>query len=193
MSSVLAPDYLRDRDEVWHEQPDDVENWSENYLSGACFPETGTGCWLHQSRPHHDPRFWSEIFTFALPGDRFLMSKGATLADPGRDGPTGPGLRYDCVEPYGRWTKRFPRLARLAEGDELRAGPLADGPLLAVDMDLEWECVGPPFDMDMSEQVWADIKAHYQQHGRIRGTIEWAGERLELSGFGMRDHSWGPR
>ena len=52
--------------------------------------------------------------------------------------------------------------------------------------------------MDMSEQVWADVKAHYQQHCRVSGTISLEGngieaERLDLDGFGMRDHSWGPR
>jgi hypothetical protein len=188
-----AIDYLRDDDEVWHEMPEGVQNWSENYLSGACFPEGGAGVWLHHSRPHHDQRFWEEVFTFALPGDRFLLSKGATLAIPGGNGAVGPGLTYDCVEPYKRWRKTFHGLARLVSGDEARSGPLADGPLVAVDMELDWVGAGPVFDMDMSDQVWAGVKAHYQQHCRVAGTIEFGGERLELEGFGMRDHSWGPR
>jgi len=75
--SVYAPDYLRARDEVWHDRPDGVPKWSENYLSGACFPQARAGVWLHQSRPQHDPRFWEEIFTFALPDGRLRAVEGS--------------------------------------------------------------------------------------------------------------------
>lgn len=60
-------------------------------------------------------------------------------------------------------------------------------------MDLVWTGSGPAYDMDMSEQTWAEVKAHYQQHCRVSGTIVFGDERLELEGVGMRDHSWGPR
>ncbi len=193
MQSQQSPGYLKDSDEVWHERPDGVPMWSENYLSGACFPGAGVGVWLHQSRPQHDARFWEEIFTVSLPGDRCLLAKGATLAIPHGNGPAGPALRYECVEPFRVWRKTFSGLARLVGGAEARLAPLADGPHLAVDMDLTWTCVGPPFDMDMSEQVWAETKAHYQQHCQVAGSIEFGGERIELEGVGIRDHSWGPR
>lgn len=191
--SQHSPGYLRDADEGWHIKPDGVPMWSENYLSGACFPAAGAGVWLHQSRPQHDPRFWEEVFTVSLPGDRYLLAKGATLGVPHGNGPIGPGLRYECVEPFRVWRKTFSGLARLVTGAEARSGPLVDGPHLAVDMDLTWTCLGPPFDMDMSEQVWADTKAHYQQHCRVAGWIEFGGDRFALDGVGMRDHSWGPR
>lgn len=186
------PGYLREADEGFHRAPDGVAMWSENYLSGVCFPSAGAGAWFHQSRPQHDTRFWESVFTFMLPGDRFLVAKGAAAAD-AHASAFGAGLTYECVEPFRRWRKSFHGLAQLVSGDQLRSGPLPDGPHLAVDMDLVWDGVGPTFDMDMSEQVWADVKAHYQQHCRVRGQLVFGGERLELSGFGIRDHSWGPR
>jgi hypothetical protein len=185
------PDYLRDADEGFHQMPECSAMWSENYLSGACFPSTGTGAWFHQSRPQHDTRFWESVFTFMLPGDRFLVAKGAGPAD--GHAVFGAGPTYECLQPFRRWRKSFHGLARLVSGDQLRSGPLPDGPHLAVDMDLIWEGAGPVFDMDMSEQVWAEVKAHYQQHCRVRGQIAFGDEQFELSGFGMRDHSWGPR
>jgi len=36
-------------------------------------------------------------------------------------------------------------------------------------------------------------KAHYEQHMRVAGRIEIDDEALEFQGFGLRDHSWGPR
>lgn len=190
-ATTIRPAYLSDADELAHERPEGVPMWSENYLSGACFPAAGAGVWVHQCRPQHDTRFWEEVFTFMLPGDRYLVAKGARLADGA--GASGPALTYECLQPFVRWRKSFHGLARLVPGEELRAGPLADGPHLAVDMDLTWTGAGPAFDMDMSEQSWASVQAHYQQHCRVTGTIEFARERLELDGCGIRDHSWGPR
>ena len=191
MEPLGYPEYLRETDELAHPRPD-MPMWSENYLSGASFPASGAGVWLHQCRPQHDPRFWEEVFTFMLPDDRFLVAKGATLARPG-EAAAGPALVYECVRPFAEWRKSFQGLARLATGDELRAGPLRDAPHLAVDMHLTWTGSSPVFDMDMSEQSWADVKAHYQQHCHVAGVLEFGGERMELEGFGMRDHSWGPR
>ena len=36
-------------------------------------------------------------------------------------------------------------------------------------------------------------KAHYEQHMRVTGTIDMGDETLEIEGYGLRDHSWGPR
>ena len=36
-------------------------------------------------------------------------------------------------------------------------------------------------------------KAHYEQHMRVTGFLEIDDERLEIAGYGLRDHSWGPR
>ncbi len=36
-------------------------------------------------------------------------------------------------------------------------------------------------------------RAHYEQHMRVRGTLDIDGECVEIDGHGLRDHSWGPR
>jgi hypothetical protein len=42
-----------------------------------------------------------------------------------------------------------------------------------------------------AEQQFA--KAHYEQHMQVSGRIDLGDAQLELSAFGLRDHSWGPR
>lgn len=42
-----------------------------------------------------------------------------------------------------------------------------------------------------SEQQFG--KAHYEQHMRVTGTLEIEDETIEIRGYGLRDHSWGPR
>ncbi|AUM12619.1 DUF7064 domain-containing protein [Ketobacter alkanivorans] len=49
---------------------------------------------------------------------------------------------------------------------------------------------GNPIEEDPDESF---ARAHYEQHMRGIGTVTIGEERFELSGLGLRDHSWGPR
>jgi hypothetical protein len=107
----------------------ETPHWSENYLSVAAFPDAGAGHWLHLGRTPWDPHLWQEMFCFALPEDRYLVSR-ATACTSDVDGPQGAGLSYSCEEPFRRWTKTLRGGARLMTGQELRAGPMTEGPLV---------------------------------------------------------------
>jgi hypothetical protein len=183
------PEFLEVEDELPHPiGPGPL--WSENYLSHAVFPETGCAHWLHQGRTAFDPRMWQDFFLFYLPGDRFLCSKGEVVL-PDTHGPRGPNLAYRCDEPFARWTKTFHGLARLVDGDRLRAGALTDGLQIGVDMELVWTARGPAFDMDMTGQSWGTT--HYEQDCTVSGFLRYGDEQILLEGTGLRDHSWGPR
>ena len=36
-------------------------------------------------------------------------------------------------------------------------------------------------------------RAHYEQHMRVTGGVRFDERQLEIEGYGLRDHSWGPR
>jgi hypothetical protein len=42
-----------------------------------------------------------------------------------------------------------------------------------------------------AEQQFA--KAHYEQHMAVKGSLRVGDESIPIEGFGLRDHSWGPR
>jgi hypothetical protein len=191
LEQQMCPPYLQLADELSHARGESAL-WSENYLSQAYFPQAEVGLWLHQCRPAHDRDLWEEITVIYLPDDRFLLAKGAGLGR-GEQGPWGAALRYRCEEPFVRWTKSFRGTARLVEGEEMRAGPLADGLSVGVDMETTWRGLGPAFDWDVSELTWADARSHYEQHCAVTGRLHFGEEEIELDGSGIRDHSWGPR
>ena len=80
----------------------------------------------------------------------------------------------------------------------------AASPKRQVDLDLEHVAIGPMYgghtSGDAAEQQFA--KAHYEQHMAVRGVLRIAAgdganpepaAEIEIDGFGLRDHSWGPR
>jgi hypothetical protein len=72
-------------------------------------------------------------------------------------------------------------------------------PHVSVSVDLLHTAVGPLYgsahDEAEAEASHEDqfAKAHYEQHMRVVGSVEIEGDRVEVSGHGLRDHSWGPR
>jgi hypothetical protein len=85
-------------------------------------------------------------------------------------------LSMRCIEPLKRH-----RLGYDAEGCTL---------------DLEWTAIWEPHDSGLSSisKDWGS--GHFEQGGRIKGTItleSLGGETLEIDCYSNRDHSWGPR
>lgn len=202
MTSTISsklPTWMSAADELPH-APADLPYWVENYLTYAFSPANSVGVYLHFRHKPGSPDLWDELLQIALPGDRYLTSRqfgpGHLTTDPERPG-VGRfgvcGLTYECHEPFRSWTKRFVGGARLLTGDQLRTGPVPDGPHVPVELELSIAGWGAPFDYGTSslEQAWA--KAHYEQHHQVTGHLLVDGERFELDGTGLRDHSWGPR
>jgi len=112
------------------------------------------------------------------------------------------GTRFEVLEPTERvrTSYRGSPLA-LREPREMvdprRA--FTSNPRVDVAIDLAHVAVGPLYgsadDHDEAEASHEEqfAKAHYEQHMRVSGSVEIDGERMELSGHGLRDHSWGPR
>lgn len=184
------PSYLSPPDDIPHAVRAEP-GWSENYLTHAYDAEAGIGFFLHAGLVSFDDRTWNDFFVAYLPGDRFLVANGFAAGVTSR-GTEGGQLKLRCEEPFQRWTKSFHGAASLVTGDELRAGPFIERGHVRLDVDLTFEALGPAFDLGALEnETWSST--HYEQHMRFRGTLEFAGQRITLSGSGLRDHSWGPR
>jgi hypothetical protein len=185
------PAWVEDADELPHE-PGDVPLWCENYLTYVHDPEREVCAWMHLCHRPADPSLWQETLLISLPEDRFLAAKAIAPGEVGR-GVNVCGASYVCERPFTEWTKRFEGGARLVRGDQLRAGPLDDGAHVPVELELSCRSLGPAYDFGAEhlEQEWGH--GHYEGHQQVSGSLAYGDERLEISGTGLRDHSWGPR
>jgi hypothetical protein len=187
-----AVTWIRDTDELPH-QPGDEPKWSENWLTYGWDPEQHIGVYFHVGRHPGAHAVYETTFNVYLPGDRLLIHRGfgPNLID--GKGPVIGSVSYECLEPFQSWRKRFRGAVRMTTGDALRAAPLQDGPYVDVSLDFSSTASSPVFDFGAVhlDQSWGS--GHYEQHHDFVATLVIGDERYELTGMGLRDHSWGAR
>jgi hypothetical protein len=139
--------------------------------------------------------------TLYLPDGRVLFTfERASISH--NDAFDAGGMRFEVLEPTQRLRTRYSgKLLELREpramADPRRA--FAESPRKRVSLDLVHEAVGPMYggraDREESgrEASQQFAKAHYEQHMAVKGELAIDGEVLPIDGFGLRDHSWGPR
>ena len=139
--------------------------------------------------------------TVFLPDGRALFAfKRAEISH--NDAFDAGGLRFEVIEPTETLRTVYRgRVLELADprsmSDPRKA--FTQSPKRELSLDLEHRAVGPMYGGRASrseqsreaEQQFA--KAHYEQHMQVHGTLTVDGEPLSIEGFGLRDHSWGPR
>ena len=162
-------------DEVFH-APGDDEDWCESGWFGFNIPQrkiNGFVYYVHDVRTGVSgggPALWDpsgeEVYDCLFYDWRW------------RHPPTGPldfadfrppnSLRHEIVEPMKRY--------RLSYAE------------LGLELDLEWTALMDPHVLGHASPE----HCHFDQPGRMRGTVTLNGERLEVDCFAMRDRTWGP-
>ncbi len=112
------------------------------------------------------------------------------------------GLRFEVEEPGQRLRTTYEgSVVDLAEPRQM-ADPrkaFSDNPKRRIRFDLLHDAVGPMYGSSGSKREAAKDpdkqfgKAHYEQHMHVTGTLTIDDETIEIDGYGLRDHSWGPR
>ena len=158
------------------------------------------GGWLRLGNRANEGRAEMSVCLY-LPDGRVLFDfQRPAIA--GNDAFDAGGLRFQVEEPSQRLRTAYtgsplePREPRQM-ADPGRA--FSSNPRRPVRFDLQHGAVGPmygsagssaPQSRDADEQF---ARAHYEQHMRVSGTLQIDGEPLPIEGYGLRDHSWGPR
>jgi hypothetical protein len=110
----------------------------------------------------------------------------------------GPNLVCQCEEPYRRWSFDFDCMAQPATVDELRAGPLRDGPLAPVAFDVDATMTVPAWRQGAFFDTGTEATNFYggfriEQLLRGEGTVRLGAETIRIAGPGLRTHRRGGR
>jgi hypothetical protein len=168
------------------------DGWCENYAF-VCGDEQAqislimcTGC-----QPF-DTSLWHEMLVIGLPGARTFSWKSAGRGA-AKNGPGAALGRWRCEQPGARWRYQFSGFGRVVDTAGLANGPLQDGPWTRADLDLVFEAAGPVWNLSQDNLEHAWEHSHYEQLGRVTGTVTIDGSEVAFDGTGHRDHSRGPR
>ena len=110
------------------------------------------------------------------------------------------GMRFDVVEPFEELTVRYDGKVVLLDEPLAMADPRAaftENPYDEAHVDLVYRRAADPFGGEPEESHEKPgeefARGHYEQLVSATGTITVGDQSWEVDGFGLRDHSWGPR
>jgi len=175
-------------------------NFNESMYFNFFDSSQGLGGFVRLGNRANEGRAEMTVALFLPDGRVAFNFKRAEIAD--NDAFDAGGMRFDVLAPGEKLRTRYEGTAcLLAEPREL-ADPrkaFSDNPFVKVALELEHTGVGPMYGKRHDEREAAEdaenqfAKAHYEQHMRVTGTLDVGEDHYDLAGFGLRDHSWGPR
>lgn len=189
---------LEPADERTH-APDDVAHFNESIYCNGFDPVRRAGGWMRLGNRVNEGYAELSVCLY-LPGGRLACAfRRPPITS--NDAFDAGGLRAETVEPFVRQEWRYEgELLLLDDPDALRdpkammaTAPRVDGSVTLTATGISKVHGGEPEDGGGSMYGLEFSRGHFNQHVRSVGEIVVGDERIELDGFGWRDHSWGPR
>jgi len=194
MSEVLQPNH-----ESMHPVGSEPA-WSESYYFNFVDPESKLGMFTRMGFRPGDG--WADaLHVVYLEGRRVAFTYGrrdigADLSVYDGDLAVG-GLEIRCIRPHEEWEVSFAGRAQdiadasvLLERSKLR--PEGWYSPANLNMNLRFRCLSEPH-LTRSDDASAGAYGHFEQSGEVTGSVRLGDESWSVSGYGVRDKSWGPR
>ncbi|MFP6816577.1 MAG: hypothetical protein VB949_13050, partial [Pseudomonadales bacterium] len=195
---------MNTQDELMHPVGDDPA-WSESYYFNFVDPDSKIAMFSRMGfRPNNG---WADgLHVVYLGGDRVAFTYGRReiekdLSIYSADLSAGD-LRFVCDAAFERWQIHYegaaqdiPDAAILLERRKARPDGWFDPAHL--EMHINFNALTEPH-YSIGEESSAGAsgssqRGHFEQSGKVTGSIKIAGDTWQVSGFGVRDKSWGPR
>ncbi len=115
------------------------------------------------------------------------------------------GMKFDVVTPFEALRTTYTGKVVLLDEPLQMANPrkaFTDNPWVDARVELDYRGIAPMFGgepvNDDGTPLTEDLsggfaRGHYEQHVGARGVIQVGDEEWAVDGYGLRDHSWGPR
>ena len=184
-------------DELFH-PVGDHPSWSESYYFNFVDPDTGVGAFTRMGFRPNDG--WADaLHAVYLPDGRVAFTYGrrtdltpALVETLGPVDPAVGNLTLRRGEAFRRWDIVYSGEAQDMTDPTVMLAATRDRPegwsrAAQLDMDVAFEALSEP------HYAVGGAQGHFEQTGRVTGTIRLGDEQWDVSGYGVRDKSWGPR
>ncbi len=175
-------------------------NFNESMYFNFFDPEQAIGGFVRLGNRANEGQAEMTVCIYLADGRVLFAFKRAEISH--NDAFDAGGLRFEVIEPSEKLRTTYNGgVIELANPKELSDPGRAfkESPRRRISLDLEHTACGPMYghannkaeaDKDPEKQF---AKAHYEQHMHVTGTLDLGDEQVEITGYGLRDHSWGPR
>ena len=193
---------LSPQDEFTHPPGPEI-NFNESVYVNAFDDRTGVGGWIRLGNRVNEGHAEVTICLYFPDGTAgFMFQKAKIDSNTAFD---AGGARFDIIEPYKKLRVTYAgEILLLADPNALLDPGKAfkDNPKKPCAVDLHYTGISPiyggehlnpdgsPIDLDLNHAL---ARAHFEQHVKAQGTIRVGDQTWTISGYGLRDHSWGPR
>lgn len=188
-------------DELFH-PVGDHPSWSESYYFNFVDHRSGVGGFTRMGFRPNDG--WADaLHAVYLPEGRVAFTYGRRT-DLSADMVSGLGSADPAVgnltlrrgNPFERWDIVYSGPAQDLVDPDVLLAPSKERPegwftSAHLEMDVAFEARSKPHYASGTEP--GGPTGHFEQTGRVTGTIALGDERWEVDGWGVRDKSWGPR
>ncbi|MGI8662442.1 MAG: DUF7064 domain-containing protein [Acidimicrobiales bacterium] len=174
------------------------ENFNESMYFNVVDPASRLGAFFRLANRANEGT--GEMTTcIYLPGGRVAFSFRRPKVT-SNDAFDAAGMRFDVVTPFEELHVHFEGKVCILDDPLQLADPkaaLTANPWADAAVELTYRDVAPPFGGEPDEPHERPgeefAKGHYEQLVSAKGTISVGDESFEVDGYGLRDHSWGPR
>ena len=188
---------LEPHDEYMHDVGDE-SNFNESMYFNVYDPAAKLGAFFRVGNRPNEGTGEMTVCLY-LPDGRvaFMFKRPEVTSNAAFD---SAGLRFEVHEPFEHLGVHYAGKAIILDDPLLLADPrkaFTESEWVEVTADLDYRRVSDMFGGEPEESHEKPgeefAKGHYEQLVKASGTITVGDDRWEISGYGLRDHSWGPR
>jgi len=173
-------------------------NFNESMYFNLYDPAQGVGGWFRCGNRANEGYAEMTVCLY-LPGGRVgFMFKRAEISS--NDAFDAGGIRFEVIEPFERLDVTYSGKVVVLDDPLQMADPktaFTENPYAPCEVRIEYSGVSAMFggepDKPHEKPGEEFAKGHYEQLIAGKGSIRVGDEQWEVDGFGLRDHSWGPR
>lgn len=193
---------LEPQDEYMH-AIEDASNFNESMYINLFDHDQVCGGWFRVgNRPNEGHAEMS--FCFYLPDGRVaFMFRRVNIID--NNSLDAGGMRFRVIEPFKQLALEYEGEALLLDDPQQMEDPkaaFANNPTVLVKANLHFAGMTPVYGGEAVDENDSPVeedpdesfaRGHYEQHMKGEGKVTIGDDAFPLNGFGLRDHSWGPR